>query len=138
MLSLVALLSIIVVFLLIELNRDTELDDFAKRMIQFHEGIELENEVMRWLLAHPKEPISAKKLGKELDRPVDHVRSALERLGVPENSGTSKSKHEVIHMQAAEKEKHIEESGSNSPGHLSGASECESYRETLGSIHLRS
>ena len=35
-----------------------------------------------WLLAHPKEPISAKTLGKELDRPSDHVRSALERLGL--------------------------------------------------------
>jgi len=95
MLSLVALLSIIVLFLLIELNRDTELDDFAKRMIQFHEGIELENEVMRWLLAHPKEPISANALGKELGCPTDHVRSALERLGLAEIPAVAKAKDEV-------------------------------------------
>ncbi|HXY06643.1 MAG TPA: hypothetical protein VEI52_02220 [Terriglobales bacterium] len=106
MLSLVALLSIIVVFLLIELNRDTELDDFAKRMIQFHEGIELENEVMRWLLSHPKKPISANQLGKELSRPVDHIRSALERLGVAETPAVARAKDEVG--------KPVANSGSNS------------------------
>jgi hypothetical protein len=93
----IALLLMIVVFILIELNQETQLEDFGRRMIQFHEGIELENDVMRWLLAHPKEPISANVLGKELGCPTDHVRSALERLGIAETSTqTVKGKHAVL------------------------------------------
>jgi hypothetical protein len=88
----IAFLLIIVVFTLIELNQETRLEDFGRRMIQFHEGIELENDVMRWLLAHPKEAISANELGRELARPTDNVRSALERLGLAENSEACKSK----------------------------------------------
>jgi hypothetical protein len=86
---------LIVVFTLIQLNQETQLEQFGRRIIQFHEGIELENHVMRWLLAYPKEGISANALGKELGRPTDHVRSALERLGIAETSAVAKAKDEV-------------------------------------------
>jgi len=91
----IAFLLIIVMFTLIQLNQEARIEDFGRRMIRFHEGTELENDVMRWLLAHPKEPISANELGKELGGPADHVRSALERLGLAETSADCKSKREV-------------------------------------------
>jgi hypothetical protein len=92
----VALLLIVVVFTLIELNQESRLADFGRRMIQLHEGIELENDVMRWLLAHPKEPISANALGQKLGCPTDHVRSALERLGIAENSASAITQNRPI------------------------------------------
>jgi len=92
----IALLLILVVFTLIELNQETRLEDFGKRMSQLHDGIEVENDVLRWLLAHPKELISVNELGKELGCPADHVRSALERLGLAETSADCKSKTEVL------------------------------------------
>jgi hypothetical protein len=91
-----AFLLIIVMFTLIQLNQEARLEDFSRRMIHFYEGTELENDIMRWLLAHPKEPISANVLGKELSRPVDHVRSALERLCIAETLAVARAKDEVV------------------------------------------
>ncbi|HXW93171.1 MAG TPA: hypothetical protein VEK33_21665 [Terriglobales bacterium] len=81
----IVLLSITSIFLLMDVNREVEEENFTKIM-QFYSGIELENEVMRWILLHPKQKITVEGLGKELDRPPDRVRSAVERLGSVTNS----------------------------------------------------
>jgi hypothetical protein len=81
----IVLLSITSIFLLIEVNREIDEENFTKIM-HFYTGIELENEVMRWVLLHPKEKVTVEGLGKELGRPTDHVRSAVERLGLVTNS----------------------------------------------------
>jgi len=75
----IVLLSIISIFLLIEANMEIE-EEHCKKIMQLYTGSELENEVMRWVLSHPKERITVEGLGKELGRPTDHVRSAVERL----------------------------------------------------------